>query len=99
MVGPVARPDHEEMAAIQGHLHKIVIDGPRDLDIAYAMAQRGYDEAKWAEGQGVLAELIVSERLPDSFLTVARHWMEEAARTARAVLSDQPHLLAKLGLF
>ncbi len=97
MMGSVARPDHEQTAAILGHLHKMVIDGPRDLEIAYAMAQRGYDQTKWAEGQVVLAELIVGER-PDTLVKSASGWVDEAARVARAALADRPHLLAKMGL-
>ena len=42
-------------------LHGLVTYGPWDLDIASAMSAYGYDEVKWAEGQGMLAELVTCD--------------------------------------
>jgi hypothetical protein len=79
-------------------LHGLVTYGPWDLDVAWAMSAHGYDEAKWAEGQGMLAELVNSDRPARSTLAAAVAWYEEASNTARRALAAQPQLLAKLGL-
>ena len=62
------------------------------------MSTQGYDAVKWAEGQGVLAELVNSEAPADTMLAAATSWYDEAAAAARQALSAQPQLLAKLGL-
>lgn len=84
--------------AIVRQLHNLVTYGPWDLDVAAAMSTHGYDEVKWAEGQGMLAELVSSDEPTTHALTAARHWYQEAATTACQALGTQPHLLAKLGL-
>jgi hypothetical protein len=80
------------------HLHGLVTYGPWDLDIASAMSAFGYDEVKWAEGQGMLAELVSSDVPARTTLAAAIGWYDEAARAARRALATQPQLLAKLGL-
>lgn len=80
------------------HLHGLVIYGPGDLDIASAMSAYGYDAVKWAEGQGILAELVSCEQPLASSLTAAAVWCSEATAAAQEALSTQPQLLAKLGL-
>lgn len=85
-------------AAIVQHLHGLVTYGPWDLDVASAMSAYGYDAAKWAEGQGMLAELVSSEALATSTVEAALAWYEEAATIAQRALVAQPGLLAKLGL-
>jgi hypothetical protein len=80
------------------HLHNLVTYGPWDLDIALAMSRHGYDEVKWAEGQGVLAELVSSEPPTTDAVSTATAWYDEAANAARQALAAQPCLLAKLGL-
>ena len=84
--------------AIVLHLHGLVTYGPWDLDIAAAMSDYGYDEVKWAEGQGMLAELVSVESPAQDTLAAARSWYEEAAEAARRALTAQPQALAKLGL-
>jgi hypothetical protein len=79
-------------------LHRLVTYGPWDLDIAAAMSAYGYDEVKWAEGQGVLAELVSCDQVPDTSLTMASTWYDEAAGAARSALATQPQLLVKLGV-
>lgn len=79
-------------------LHGLVTAGPWDLDIAWAMSAHGYDETKWAEGQGILAELVSSEAPESTTLQTAESWCEEAASVARSTLAADPQLLAKLGL-
>jgi alpha-beta hydrolase superfamily lysophospholipase len=79
-------------------LHGLVTYGPSDLDIASAMSAQGYDAVKWAEGQGVLAELVSSEAPADTTLAAATNWYVEAADAARQALSTKPQLLAKLGI-
>lgn len=86
------------VSAVVLQLHSLVTYGPWDLDVAAAMSAHGYDEVKWAEGQGMLAELVSSDEPTTHALTAARHWYQEAATTARQALGTQPHLLAKLGL-
>ncbi len=83
---------------IQRHLHRLVTYGPWDLDIASAMAGYGYDAVKWAEGEGVLAELVSCEPLLEDSLAMAVKWYNEAAKVARRALATQPHLLDKLGV-
>jgi hypothetical protein len=84
--------------AIVLHLHGLVTYGPWDLDVAAAMSDYGYDEVKWAEGQGMLAELLSAEAPAQNTLAAARSWYEEAAKAARRALATQPQALAKLGL-
>jgi hypothetical protein len=84
--------------AVVQQLHRLVTYGPWDLEVAAAMSPHGYDEVKWAEGQGMLAELISSEKPTGSTLKAAQSWYQEAALTARRALAGQPHALAKLGL-
>jgi hypothetical protein len=80
------------------HLHGLVVDGPRDLDIALAMSTHGYDAVKWAEGQSVLAELLSGDLPTDTRLAAAIGWYEEASTAAQHALGSQPQLLAKLGV-
>jgi hypothetical protein len=80
------------------HLHGLVTYGPWDLDIASAMSAFGYDEVKWAEGQGMLAELVSSDVPARTTLAAAISWYDEAARAARHALAAQPQSLMKLGL-
>jgi hypothetical protein len=80
------------------HLHGLVTYGPWDLDVAAAMSDYGYDEVKWAEGQGMLAELLSAEAPAQSVLAAAQSWYAEAARVAQRALAAQPQALAKLGL-
>jgi len=99
MAGQVAHWKEREIAGtVVRHLHKLVIYGPRDLDIASAMSAYGYDAVKWAEGQGVLAELLSSDLPVESSLATAVKWYSEAAIAARCALDTQPQLLAKLGV-
>ena len=79
-------------------MHGLVTYGPWDLDIASAMSGEGYDAVKWAEGQGMLAELVSSDRPEETAVTAAADWYDEAASAARQVLAAEPGLLAKLGL-
>ena len=79
-------------------MHGLVTYGPGDLDIASAMSVEGYDAVKWAEGQGMLAELVSNDRPEETTVTAAAMWYDEAATTARDVLAAEPLLLAKLGL-
>ena len=99
MAVPVAHgPETASTGDIVRYLHGLVTNGPRDLDIAQAMSGYGYDEVKWAEGQGVLAELVSSEVPLGSQKDAAAQWYREAARVARNALASEPWLLAKLGL-
>jgi hypothetical protein len=91
-------PAQEEVGAVVRHLHKLVTRGPWDLDIADAMSAHGYDAAKWAEGQGLLAELVSYDLHAESSLTTAIKWYKEAAVAARRALVTRPLLLAKLGV-
>ena len=85
-------------SAIVLRLHSLVTYGPWDLDVAAAMSDYGYDEVKWAEGQGMLAELLSAEPPAQSTLSAARSWYEEAAKAAQRALAAQPQALARLGL-
>lgn len=97
--GPAEDPRTQRAAkAMIQHLHNLVTYGPWDLEIAAAMSTRGYDEVKWAEGQGVLAELVSSELPETGTVSAAAAWYDEAANAARQALAAQPGLLAKLGL-
>ena len=98
MVGQVAHLGEHNAAALVCYMHKLVTNGPRNLDIAWAMSGYGYDAVKWAEGQGVLAELVSDDRQAESSLESAASWYHEAASAARHALSDQPQLLAQLGV-
>jgi hypothetical protein len=84
--------------AIVRNLHELVTLGPWDLEIAAAMYAHGYDEAKWAEGQGVLAELLTNDVAADASLSAAVRWYEEAATIAQRALASRPRLLQKLGV-
>ena len=87
-----------DVRAVVRHLHVLVTCGPGDLDIALVMSAHGYDAVKWAEGQGLLAELVSEEPPPSKTLAEARGWCTEAAQVARHALASRPQLLAKLGL-
>jgi hypothetical protein len=84
-------------SAVVRQMHNLVTYGPWDLDVASAMSQYGYDEVKWAEGQGVLAELVSSDSPARATMAAALAWYEEAARVAQRALAGQPQVLAKLG--
>ena len=84
--------------AVVRNLHGLVTYGPGDLNIASAMFPYGYDAVKWAEGQGMLAELVSSDEPETRTVTAAYAWYDEAATTARHALANKPNLLAKLGL-
>ncbi len=88
----------EVISAIIQRLCRLVTYGPRDLDIATAMSAYGYDEVKWAEGQGMLAELITCDRPGDRCLQAAHEWYREAAEVARRALGARPQLLTKIGV-
>ena len=92
------RREGEAVAAFVRHLHRLVTYGPWDLDVAAAMSGYGYDAVKWAEGQGVLAELVSCERPRETCLQTAIAWYDEAAHAARSALVTQPQLLVKLGI-
>ena len=79
-------------------LHVLVVRGPRDLRIASALSQQGFDAVKWAEGQSKLAELLTPEGPLSLALEAAAAWYDEAAETARSALAGEPQLLEKLGL-
>lgn len=99
MFGPVVYPEGSGMAnAVVRQMHNLVTYGPWDLDAASALSRYGYDEAKWAEGQGVLAELVSSERPARTTMAAALTWYEEAANAARRALAGQPQVLARLGV-
>lgn len=91
-------PRRENTGAVIRHLHGLVTYGPGDLHIASAMSAHGYDAVKWAEGQGMLAELVSSEAPAATTLAAALHWYDEAAAAARRALAAEPQLLSKLGL-
>jgi len=92
------RQERRDASTIIQHLHKLVTNGPWDLDIAQAMAFQGYDEVKWAEGEIVLAELISGERPLEQHLAAADKWYEEAVTAARRALVSKPGLLDKIGV-
>jgi hypothetical protein len=93
--------DMQEKLIVSGFIqlmHGLVTYGPGDLDIASAMSGEGYDAVKWAEGQGMLAELVSSDPPEETTVTAAFHWCDEAVSAAREALAAEPTLLAKLGL-
>jgi len=99
MVGVVVNDEGSAMAGVVvRQMHNLVTYGPRDLHIACAMSLHGYDEAKWAEGQGVLAELVSAESPARATVAAALTWYEEAAGVARSALAGQPRALARLCL-
>jgi hypothetical protein len=95
----MTRPSAPDGAQLLIHrLHHLVIDGPRDLEIASAMAAYGYDAVKWAEGQALLAELVAAAEASPDCLDSACGWYYAAADTARDALAARPLLLSKVGL-
>jgi hypothetical protein len=88
----------EDASAVIRDLDKLVTRGPGDLEIVGAMTPFGYDTAKWAEGQGVLAELVTSEQPSAMLIAQARRWYYEAADAASHALTARPTLLSKLGV-
>jgi hypothetical protein len=99
MFGQVVYHEGSGMAtAVVRQMHNLVTYGPWDLDAACAMSRYGYDEAKWAEGQGVLAELVSAERPERATMAAALAWYEEAVSAAQRALAGQPQVLARLGV-
>jgi hypothetical protein len=90
--------ENDRTGAIVHRLHGLVTYGPWDLEVAAAMSAYGYDEVKWAEGQGMLAELVSCDAPARHTLSDAQAWYEEAASAARQALVTRPQLLRKLGL-
>jgi hypothetical protein len=90
--------NREDLNTVAQHLRRLVTRGPRDLDIAYAMAGYGYDAVKWAEGESVLAELVGSDWPEPGCLAMAIRWYNEAAKAAWRALVAEPELLDKLGV-
>lgn len=90
--------ERKDVSAVLQHLHRLVTYGPGDLDIAFAMSAYGYDAVKWAEGQGVLAELVSCDRPAEGSLATAAEWCREAAAAAQCALASRPQLLDKLGV-
>lgn len=97
MAGTVAQVKKDASVVVR-NLHKLVTYGPWDLDIADAMSAYGYDAVKWAEGEGVLAELVSVDSPEDVNLTTAVEWCQEATDAAQCALATKPRLLAKLGV-
>jgi hypothetical protein len=89
---------HTDVSSLVHHLHGLVVYGPGDLEIAHTLSAFGYDAVKWAEGQGMLAELVTCDAPGEGCLDAAQAWYREAASTARRALAARPRLLAKLGL-
>ncbi len=87
---------HADVNVLVHHLHGLVVYGPGDLEIAHTLSAYGYDAVKWAEGQGMLAELVTRDVPGEGCLEAARAWYREAANTARRALAANPGLLAKL---
>ncbi|MBN1658988.1 MAG: hypothetical protein JXA93_11325 [Anaerolineae bacterium] len=88
----------EDAGAVIRDLDRLVTRGPGDLEIIEAMTPFGYDMAKWAEGQSVLAELVASEQPSETLVARARRWHHEAADAASHALTAHPTLLVKLGM-
>jgi hypothetical protein len=88
----------EEASAVIRHLGRLVTQGPQDLEIIGAMSAYGYDAVKWAEGQGVLAELLNCDQPLERMVNSAQDWYREAAVVARHALVTKPQLLTKLGV-
>jgi hypothetical protein len=89
---------HTDVNSLVLHLHGLVVYGPGDLEIAHTLSAFGYDAVKWAEGQGMLAELLTYDAPGEGCLDAAQAWYREAASTARRALAARPRLLSKLGL-
>lgn len=87
-----------DVTQVVQRLHGLVTYGPGDLEIAYTMSAMGYDAVKWAEGQGLLAELVTCAAPSGECMGAAMTWYQEAASAAQRALSARPGLLAKLGL-
>jgi hypothetical protein len=87
-----------DVRSLVHHLHSLMVYGPGDLEIAHALSPYGYDAVKWAEGQGMLAELVTCDTPGEGCLDAAQAWYQETASTARRALGAHPRLLAKLGL-
>ena len=98
MLEPFGQAQEVVVSAAIQKMHSLVTYGPSDLEVASAMSAQGYDEVKWADGQGMFAELIASEVSQPGILLAALAWYEEASRAARRALEAQPRLLHKLGL-
>jgi hypothetical protein len=79
-------------------IHRLVTQGPWDLEIAFAMSVYGYDAVKWAEGECVLAELVSGDRPRERHLVTATDWYNEAVTAAQSALVARPRLLDKLGV-
>jgi hypothetical protein len=92
------QPAISDLNAFIHHLHAVVATGPRDPRVVAAMRVAGYDDAKWAEGQGLLAALVMSDAPDAPTLHAAEAWYAEAATSARRTLAGTPRLLARLGL-
>ena len=90
------RQEGESASAFLQRFGCMVTNGPGDLDIAYAMSAHGFDDVKWAEGQGIFAELVTCDRPEVRCLETASHWYAEAAAVAQRALEKQPRLLEKL---
>jgi hypothetical protein len=88
----------EEASAVIRHLGRLVTCAPQDLEIIGAMSAYGYDAAKWAEDQGVLAELLHCDQPLDVIVNSAQDWYREAALAAKRALVTKPQLLMKLGV-
>ncbi len=88
----------EEASVVIRHLGRLVTFGPQDLEIIGAMSAHGYDAIKWAEGQGVLAELLSCDQPVEGLVDSAQAWYREAAVAARSALVKKPQLLTKLGV-
>jgi len=88
----------EEASVVIQYLGRFVTLGPQDLEIIGAMLAYGYDAAKWAEGQGMLAELLSHDQPLERVVGSAQDWYHEAAVAARNALVTKPQLLAKLGV-
>lgn len=99
MAGRVAHHNRKGDADILiRQIHRLVTQGPRDLEIAFAMSVYGYDVVKWAEGECMLAELVSRDRPRERHLVTAADWYNEAAAAARSALIARPQLLDKLGV-
>ncbi len=88
----------EKANAVIRQLGRLVTHGPQDLEIVGAMSAYGYDAVKWAEGQGVLAELLSCDPPLEVMVDSAQDWYHEAVVAARHALVAQPQLLVKLGV-
>lgn len=88
----------EKANAVICQLGRLVTQGPQDLEIAGAMSAYGYDAVKWAEGQGVLAELLSCDPPLEVMVDSAQDWYREAVVAARHALVAHPQLLLKLGV-